>query len=168
MEILAPVAAVLGIFAPATTILTRRKSRKPRSGGTQAHIAGDIDVSGDGNQIVQVAGNATFRVAQSPSDNDSPTPLPKGAACPHLKPEFVDNGRYKAVPNWKSLGGYTSVDGDVHSFKCLFDCGQTFGGIKSYLDKRQDEAINAYCVDGDPSQPSDLLMKFWQERGLLH
>ena len=168
MEISAVVTAALGILSSATKMLARKKSKEPRCGDVQEQVTRDIDISGNRNQIVHVGGDATFGVPQSLLDDDSLIPLPKGAACPHLKPKFIGNGKYEAVPNWKYLGGYSTTEGDLHWFKCLFECGETFSGLKSHFDERRDEGINAYCVCSDPSQPSDLLMRFWQERGLLH
>ena len=94
-------------------------------------------------------------------------------ACPHLKPEFVGPGQYKAVGFWKWAKGYAdmSVEGGgwAGTRACGFDCCTLASGrIPECTDKENLRSIAAYCIDGDPSKPGQELMDFWRSRNLLH
>ena len=99
--------------------------------------------------------------------------LPKGAACPHLKPEFVGKGKYKAAGNWKRAKGFASMNveggGIAGTRECGFDCGKMVSGLLPQCQEEQDaKSIEAYCTDSDPSKPRKELVKFWRAHGLLH
>ena len=173
MEIPAIVPVIHGILSSAKKMLIDRKGMKPHDGNFQEQDSRNIDVSGDANQIVNVGSNATVEVHQSQSGDGSPEPLQKGAACPHLKPEFVGPSQYKAVGFWKNAKGYalTTVQGGglAGTSECGFNCGTLISGqVPKSVEEEISKSIEAYCVDGDPYQPGPELMNFWRSRNLLH
>ena len=173
MDITATATVILSILGHVRKLFSTKKSKNLPRGGVHRPVTQDADGSGIGVQIVQVGGDATVAVHSSSTEDDSPTPLPKGAACPHLKPEFLGSGQYKAVGFWKWAKGYAdmSVQGGntAGTRECGFDCGKLASGLlPNCVHEANENSINFYCIDGDPLQPSKELMDFWRSRKLLH
>ena len=164
----------------AATVLTRAWhfikglfTVKKSESNLPAQTTRDVDASGTGNPIIQAGRDATVAVHVTPSQGDDFSQLPKGAACPHLKPEMVSPGKYRAVGFWKPAQGWVFVpvegDGIISTYECRLGCGHRVSGlIPKEIDLQDQKSINAYCINDDPSQPSKELIDFWRSRGLLH
>ena len=171
MDITTATTAALTILGSIRGLFSRSKNLQHRS--ARENVDQEINSSGNGNQMIQARGNSTVTVHQSSSETPDSSPLPKGAACPHLKPEFIGTGGYRAVGFWIRAKGYAEMgveDGKLAgSRECGFDCGELVGGVlPDCVYKECERSINAYCTDGDPLQPSKELMDFWCSRKLLH
>ena len=94
-------------------------------------------------------------------DSEASTQMPKGSACPHLKPEYVGDGKYKAVGFWEMV-----LEADGAMFKaCGHGCGQKH--VWQRRGQHDAKSAQAWCKDGDPTKPTAELLQFWAQRGLL-
>ena len=107
-------------------------------------------------------GGATVSINDpTPASDNNYTP-PPGAACPHLRPMYIGEGKYKAVGFWV-MGGVTGK-----LSYCGLECGQAVTRGNNMAAEVTDESLRHYCIDGDPEKPSDVLLGFWRRRGMLH